>query len=337
MKMHTTIIAIVLGILLTGFSQAGSLLQTRAKLEGIKQEAEAAAAAAPANAELAAVATDKAQALASFDAAQATKFGPDWLNRWQNSSHDNPDDEAVDIYINDGPFLVGLPTISGAKKRELLAHIASKPVLVNEDMATVMLFRQHNADLADRIEEFAALLPSNGIRDTEYFRLKHLGLAGRVGPLFGREWHNFMTTADWFDIASANASFTPDVFVSMRDHLLAHSARLLIEKRKAEGQSVEGPEFDAAIAPVATALDAPKFNGLAAAVSTLGIGLAIPSPDYAGQEAVADAVASAAASNTKFTTAWGAQVPYQDGLGSVMFVKGKDAYTAWRGSLLANR
>jgi hypothetical protein len=336
MKMHTTIIAIVLGILLTGFSEA-SLLQTRAKLDGAKQEAEVAATAAPANAELVAVAADKAQALANFDAAQAAKFGANWINRWQNSSHDNPDDEAVDIYINNGPFIIGLPSISPAKKRELLAHIAAKPVLVSEDLATVMLFRQHNAELTDRIEEFAALLPSNGIRDVDYFSLKHLGLAGRVGSAFGPEWHKFMSTADWFDLASANASFPPDVFVAMRDHLLAQSARLLIENRKAAGQSIEGPEFDAVIAPVVTALDAPKFDGLAAAVSTLGIGLAIPSPDYAGQEAVANDVASAAASKTKFTTAWGAQVPYQNGLGSVMFVKGKAAYTAWRDSLLANQ
>ena len=336
MKMHTTITAIVLGILLTGFSEA-SLLQTRAKLDGAVQEAEAAAAAAPANAELAAVASDKAQALAKFDAAQAAKFGENWINRWQNSSHDNPDDEAVDIYINDGPFLIGLRSISPGKKRELLAHIAAKPVLVSEDLSTVMLFRQHNAELGDRIEEFAALLPSNGVRDADYFRLKHLGLAGHAGAVSGKEWHKFMSTADWFDLASANAAFTPDVFVSMRDHLLAQSARLLVEKRKTVGQSVEGPEFDAAIAPVVTALHAPKFDGLAAAVSTLGIGLAIPSPDYAGQEAVANDVASAAASKTKFTTAWGAQVPYQDGLGSVMFVKGKAAYTAWRDSLLVNQ
>lgn len=335
MKMHTTIAAIVLGIALAGLSQA-SILQTRSKLEGVKQEAETAAAAAPTNIELAAVATDKAKALANFDAAQTAKFGPDWLNRWQNSSHDNPDDEAVDIYINNGPFLIGLPGISPAKKRELLAHIAAKPILVSEDLATVMLFRQQNADIADRIEEFASLLPSNGIHDAGYFQLKHLGLAVRPGVASDRTWLSHMSTADWFDLASANAAFPPNVFVAMRDHLLAQSARLLIQKRKAAGQSVEGSEFASVIAPVVTALDAPKFNGLAAAVSALGIDLAIPSPDFTAQEAVTDAVASAAASKTKFITAWGVEVPYQNGLGSVMFVKGKDAYIAWRDRLLAN-
>jgi len=146
-----------------------------------------------------------------------------------------------------------------------------------------------------------------------------------------------MSTADWFDLASADAPFQPAVYAAMRDYLLAQSARLLIDKRTAAGQPVEGPEFDAAIAPVVTALDAPKFDGLAAALTALGIDLTIPSPDYTAQEAVAAAVESAAANRTKFTTAWGAQVQYQEGLGSVMFARGKAAYTAWRDSLLASQ
>ncbi len=329
MKMHTTITALILALALPC---SASLLDTRAKLQGAKQEAETAAAADPSNNELVAVAADKAQALATFDATQADTFGSDWVTRWENSEYDNPDDETVDIYINDGPFKLTLPSISGAKKKELLDHIAAKPVLVPEDLAVVMLFRQHHVGLAARIEEFAALLPSQGIRDIAYFKLKHLGLAGHKGGFV-----NQMNTADWFDLAAAEASFAPDYYAAMRDHLLAHSARLLIDKRKAAGQSVEGPEFDAAIAPVVTALDAPKFDGLADAVTALGIDMTIPAPDYADQEAVATDVESAAANRTKFTTAWGAEIQYQDGLGSVMFVKGNEAYAAWRDDLLANQ
>jgi len=239
----------------------------------------------------------------------------------------------VDIYINDGPVAIATPAISGAKKKELLEHIAAKPVLVSEDLACVMLFRQHTPGLADRIEDFAALLPSDGIRDVEYFRVKHLGLGGHLGG--GLTWTKYMSSADWFDLASADAHFPAAVYAAMRDYLLAQSARLLIDKRKAAGQPVEGPEFDAAIAPVVTALDAPKFDGLAAAVTALGIDLEIPTPDYTAQESVAATVESAAANRTKFTSAWGTQVQFQAGLGSVMFVKGKAAYTAWRDGLLA--
>ena len=335
MKLQSTIITVCLVLLLTRHSPGAPILAQRAKLEGARQETESAAAATPANAELAAVAADKVQALAGFDAAQAAKFGPSWLTRWQNSKHENPDDEAVEIYINERPYL-GVPVgISGAGRKQLVAHLAAKPVLVAEDVEAVMIARVHDAALASRIEEFAALLPSRGIRDTGYFRLKHLGLLGRKGN--GFSWTQHMTTEDWFDLAAADAPFLPVVFTAMRDHLLAHAARLLIDKRKAAGQPVEGPEFEAAIAPVVAALGAPKFGGLASVVADLGLDLEIPPMDHTAQEKVAAAAESAAAGKTKFTTAWGAQLPHQDGLGSVMFVKGEAAYTAWRDGLLQNR
>lgn len=316
-----------------------SLLENRAKLEGGKQEAEAAAAADPANAELAAVAADKAQALANFDALQAARFGADWLNRWQNSAYDNEDDEAVDAYMAGKAFDwfpgIGLGNISLAKRKELAAHLATKTPLQTEDIKTVMWMDVHNPDLADRIEEFAVLLPSRGVHDTQYFAFKHLGLLGRPGN--GLAWTQYMTTAEWFELAAADAPFQAEVFAAMRDHLLVTAAKLLIDKRKAAGQSVEGPEFDAAMAPVLAALKAPKFDGLAAAVTALGLDLTIPAPNYTLQEAVAAAVESAAANKTKFVTSWGVQMPYQHGLGSVMFVKGEAAYKAWRDGLLAVR
>jgi hypothetical protein len=189
--------------------------------------------------------------------------------------------------------------------------------------------------LAERIDEFAVLLPSQGRHDANYFAFKHLGLLGR--PEHGLGWTQHMTTAEWFELAAADAPFEAGVFAAMRDHLLVTAAKLLIDKRKAAGQPVEGPEFDAAMAPVLTALKAPKFDGLAAAVTALGIDLTIPAPDYAAQQAVAAAVESAAANKTKFVAPWGEQVPYQAGLGSVMFVKGEAAYKAWRDALLATR
>ena len=77
-------------------------------------------------------------------------------------------------------------------------------------------------------------------------------------------------------------------------------------------------------------LKAPEFDGLAVAVTSLGLDLTIPAPDYTAQEAVAAAVESAAANKTKFVAPWGEQLPYQEGLGSVMFVMGEAAYKAWR-------
>lgn len=266
MKMHTTITAMILALALPG---SASLLDSRAKLEGAKQEAEAAAVADPANAELAAVVADKTQTLTTFDATQADKFGPDWLTRWQDSEYGNPDDEAADIYIG-GKLFTGLPKLSTLKRQELLGHIAAKPLIVEEDTAAVEDIGAFHPAVEDRLDELAVHLTSAGIRGEEYFAFKHLEVLNKsdngIGP---RGFKHHMTTSEWFDLASANAHFSVDTFVAMRNHLLAHSARLLIDKRKAAGQSVEGPEFDAAIAPVVTALDAPKFDGLAEAVTSL--------------------------------------------------------------------
>jgi len=334
-KLLTIGLAIAAGIFAP--CHGASLLENRAKLEGAKVEAETAAAADPANTELADIAADKAQAIADFDAVQEGRFGANWLTRWQNSAYDNEDDEAIDIYIAGNPFDwfpgMNLGTLSIAKRKELATHLASKTPLEIEDINTVLWLDIYNPDLADRLEEFAVLLPSQGAHDAYYFAFKHLGVMGREGR--GPAWMQHMTTAEWFELAAADAPFQPEVFTAMRDHLLVTAAKLLIDKRKAAGQPVEGPEFDAAFAPLLAALKAPKFAGLAAAVTALGLDMTIPASDYTAQEAVATLVENAAANRTKFATAWGAQVPYQSGLGSVMFVKGEASYNAWRAGLLA--
>lgn len=338
MKLHTLLtIGLVLATGILTPCHGASILESRAKLEGAKLEAETAAASDPANTELADVAADKAQALADFDAFQETRFGAGWLTRRQNSAYENEDDEAIDIYIAGNAFAwfpgIALGSISVPKRMELAAYLAIKTPLQTEDINTVLWMDIYNPDLADRTEEFAVLLPSQGVHDAQYFAFKHLGLMGRPGRGFA--WTQHMTTTEWFELAAADAPFQPEVFTGMRDHLLVTAAKLLIDKRKGAGDSVEGSEFDAAFAPVLAALKAPKFEGLAAAVTALGIDMTIPTPDYTAQEASAAAVESAAANKTKFATTWGAQVPYQSGLGSVMFVKGEAGYKAWSDGLLA--
>lgn len=332
-------IGLTFGLGITAPCHGASLLENRAKLEGARTEAAAAAAADPANTELADVAADKAQAIADFDAVQATRFGANWLARWQNSAYDNEDDEAIDIYIAGNPFEwfpgIALWNLSVSKRKELAAHLATKTPLQTEDINTVLWMDIHHPGLADRIGEFAVLLPSQGAHDANYFAFKYLGLVGHPGH--GLAWTQHMTTPEWFELAAADAPFQPEVFAAMRDHLLATAARLLIDKRRAAGQPVEGPDFDAALSPVLAALKAPEFDGLAASVTALGLDMTIPALDHTAQEAIATAVEHAAANKTRFATSWGAQRPYQEGLGSVMFVKGEVAYKAWRDGLLGTR
>jgi hypothetical protein len=341
MKTSKTIAIIALATAtLAPFAQA-NLLEQRAKLEAAKTQAEAASTANPNDEELVKATETKAQALTTFDAGATDKFGSAWLERWQNSTYPNPDDEAADIYISGQVFNPGAPPsvgISTAKQRELLAHIAAKPTLVREDLLFVTSISIYSPEVADRLEDFATLRPSGGIRGQEYFMLKHITLLKKPnGGMGARAFTRHMTIAEWFDLASAEAHFTPDTFNAMRNAIIATTARLLIDQRRAAELPVEGPEFDAAFAPVLNAIKAPKFEGLAAAVESLGLDLVIPAPDFAAQQGVADAVADAATRNSTFWSAWDTQHSFQDGLGSVMFIMGEAAYSEWREALLQPR
>jgi hypothetical protein len=341
MKTSKTIAILALATALLSPLSHANLLAVRAKLETAKSQAEAAATANPTDEALVKAAETKAQALTTFDTGASEKFGSDWAERWQNSDYANPDDEAADIYISGKVFVPSAHPhvqISGAKQREILAHIAAKPELVREDLAFVQSTSFYSPEVAARIDGLAAFLPSRGIRGEEYFGLKHITLLKKPNNGIGnRAFTRHMTLAEWFDLASSEAHFSPDTFNAMRNAIIATTARLLIDKRRAEGLPVEGEEFNAAFAPVLDAIKAPKFNGLEAAVSALGINFVIPTPDFSAQVATAELVAEAATRNATFLSAWDSATKFQDGLGSVMFVMGEAAYREWREALLQPR
>lgn len=334
-----TIIAIA-SALLAPLSNA-NLLVTRSKLEAAKAESQTALAAKPDDPALVAASALSEKRLNDFDAGAISKFGENWIERWQNSKYPNPDDEAADLYISGKVFsLPGLhrPSISPIKQREILEHIAVKPTLVSEDLAFVTFSKFYNKDVAARLEDFAALLPSKGIRGEDYFILKHITLLKKnTNGMESKGFVLHMNLVEWFELASAKAHFSPHTFNAMRNAIIATTARLLIDKRRAAGLTVEGPEFDAAFAPVLAAIKAPKFTGLAEAVAALDIGITIPTLDFSAQEATANEVADAATRNATFMTAWDTPLGFQSGLGSVMFVMGESAYREWREALLQPR
>lgn len=341
MKTSKTIAIIALATALLSPLSHANLLAGRAKLETAKSQAEAAATANPDDEKLAKTAESKANALTTFDTGASDKFGSDWIERWQNSDYANPDDEAGDIYISGQAFDTGSPAavkLSAAKQREVLVHIAAKPELVKADLAFVRAVSIYNPEVAARLDEFATLLSSRGIRGEEYFNFKHMAVLKKPHSYpINLAFHRHMTIVEWFDLASAEAHFTPHSFNAMRNAIIATTARLLIDQRRAADLPVEGPEFDTAFAPVLNAIKAPKFEGLAAAVESLGLDLVIPTPDFAAQQEVADAVADAATRNSNFWSAWDTQHSFQDGLGSVMFIMGEAAYSEWREALLQPR
>ena len=270
------------------------------------------------------------------------RLGEGWKDAWRKSTSTHPDDQLVDIYISKGGFPVmesdkyALKGVSVGKRQEWLAHIGGKTKLTKDDFSVVKALSMYNSATAARADEFAQFLSTGAdVRGEEYFQflIGNLEVRGLRKP---GVWQSGLKTEEWFTLASAGAHFSPVTFATGRDTIAMRAARLLVEKRKAEKLSIEGAEFDTAFAPILDALKTPKFSGLSAACKTLGIDMELPSNiDWTAQEAVAATVISAAERNGKFVTPSGAEVSYDAGLGSVMFIKGESAYNAWRAETIA--
>lgn len=267
-------------------------------------------------------------------------LGDGWRARWQASKLADPDDELVAMYkvapLNfrvpgwPGPHMIGRVSLAG--RLELLDFIAAKPTLTTMDLDVISFINIYRPAIADRMADIAALLPSGGIRGEEYYAFRNKHVLVRPGA-----WLASMKVSEWIDLAMQPAHVSPSTFTAGRDKVMLKLARLMIEKRQAQGLPTEGAEFDAAFAPVVAALKAPKFAGLREIVSGLGLPIELPTElDWSAQEAVAAVVQDAAERNGTFLTSWGATVPYSEGLGSVMFVKGETAYEAWRQATIAN-
>lgn len=271
----------------------------------------------------------------------ATLIGPDWREAWAASTLPDPDDILADRYMA-APFDLRpiwkfsaggiIQAISPTKRVELLDFISAKPVLTAMDVEVIRYARIHRPGIAARMTEIATFLSSGAIRGEDFYQFRNTYVLCRPGG-----WVSNMKVSEWIDLAMQPAHFSPSTFTAGRDKVMLKLARLMIEKRQAQGLPTEGAEFDTAFAPVVAALKAPKFAGLREIVSGLGLPIELPTElDWSAQEAVAAVVQDAAERNGTFLTSWGATVPYSAGLGSVMFVKGEAAYEAWRLATIAN-
>ena len=293
----------------------------------------------------AAQATVKTKEEKAFKDQYTSSLGEGWKDTWRNSTLPRPNDHLVEIYIEKGDFPINnfflqpLESLTVLKKQELLTYIGGKTKLTKNDFIVVKTLSKYNASTAARKDDFVKFLNCGPeIKGEEYFKFLISNLEVRGLRKFNI-WQSALKTSEWFTLASANSHFSPVTFATGRDAIAMKAARLLLEKRKAENLSVEGKEFDAAFAPILDALKAPKFAGLAAACATVGIdmdltissaNIASTNIDWSAQEAIAATVIAAAERNGKFITAWGVELGYEEGLGSVMFIKGESAYNTWR-------
>ena len=276
-----------------------------------------------------------------------SRLGEGWKETWRKSTLTHPNDHLVDIYIEKGGFSIEVSDyyllsntrgmMSAGKKQEWLTHIGGKTTLTENDFMVVKLLSKYNPATAARAADFAVFLSTGAdVRGEEYFRfvISNLEVRGLRKP---GVWQSGLKINEWFTLASANAHFSPITFATGRDAIALRAARLLVEKRKAENLSVGDEEFNVAFAPIIEALKTPKFSGLAAACETLGIDMELPQNiDWSAQEAIAEHVVDAAERNGKFVTPKGIEFSYDEGLGSVMFIKGESAYNTWRAETIAN-
>lgn len=274
----------------------------------------------------------------------AKLIGPEWREAWEASKLPDPDDLLADRYMQK-PFdlrpvwkmdaIALMQSISLLKRAELLDHIAVKPTLIAQDIEVIRYAGIHRPGIAARMAEIAKFLPSGGIRGEEFYQFRNIHVLCR--NLSPNAWLSTMKVTEWIDLAMQPAHVSPATFTAGRDKVMLKLARLLIEKRQAQGLPTEGAEFDTAFAPVVAALKAPKFAGLREIVAGLELPITLPSDlDWSAQEAVAATVQEAAERNGNFITSWGESVSYAQGLGSVMFIKGEAAYEAWRLATIAN-
>lgn len=369
MKLLTTIAAFILAIphaahadTLLDVDLARKAAQTAAQVkfdaaviawEEIREDYETAVAANNVTPEMKAEASDALKLISGtrrklLDATQQAEIldymlGEGWRARWQASQKPNPDDEIVEVYkvspVRGGSVKSYTASLDGLLKRmtlnarlELLDVIGAKPTLTIEDFYMVKAIRMYRPSVAARMNELAVFLPAGTIRNEEYYRFRNMFVLCRPGDGLAT-----MKVDEWIDLAMQPAHISPQTFIAGRNKLMLKLARLLIEQRKAANMSTEGEEFDAAFAPIVVALKAPKFDGLSEAVASLGLPIDIPATlNWAAQEAVAAVVEEAAERNGQFTTSWGKTVGYNDGLGSVMFVKGEYDYESWRKVTIAN-
>ena len=129
-----------------------------------------------------------------------------------------------------------------------------------------------------------------------------------------------MTVGEWLLLATSD--YDAGVYKLMQDGILAKATEALIEKKIKLGEAVDGPDFDAALAPVVTALNAPLFEGLAAALLPLDIKVTMPDCAAVVEKTPRRIVAIERRSVS--------EAEAKKSLGTVMFVKGVTAYNAWK-------
>ena len=262
------------------------------------------------------------KALADMDAKYTAILGKGWLERLQQSDR-SEGEEIVGAYIAGPPFDYPWPTINATAAGKLHAYLLAKPVLTNDDLKMVRTaFGPRGVPaLEPRMAELLALMP--GPRTFDYYDLKYRCIMTASKNV--SEWTLLLTPEEWLDLSTGD--YDAATYGMIRDNLLRIVTKAMVETRAAANRNTDGPEFDAAMAPVVAALGAPLFGGLQEA--TKEIGLDLVAPDYTDTVTRANLLAASIERRTV------GESDAKKAIGTLIFVKGVAGYNEWKNSIQA--
>ena len=265
--------------------------------------------------------------IADFDAKMDQRYGTKVMAALIAADAQTPEKEAAvlaDLYIA-GKFKptltekgkssghAGLPLnqLSRKKRSEVLAHIAAKPtieaadakMLVGVSPAECQMLKAREADI------LAALPSSCKAREV----LKYTKFAPKNDTLLG------MRTPQELLNKTYRKNLSGKEYNALRKEMLARCTGAMTRSRRAANLPNDDAAFNAAMAPILAALNAPLWQGLKEATSRLGIDITVPDCT----ELTAWAAKTCAAMEGRKIS----DVSKCDG--SLMFVKGTEEYKSW--------
>ena len=260
--------------------------------------------------------TDQAE-VEAYDAAKDKQLGDGVMAGLVAANALTPAAESValsDLYLEDKlkpsvNYLIMWDKVPLEKKQAVLNHLAAKPVITADEIGILnrMPYMECPA-LKARQDEILALIPEQSL---QRYQIKYTKFAPGTNYLSDTTPQELMKC-----IAGIRNALDYD---RLRKEVLARCIGAMTRSRRAANLPNDATSFDAAMAPILAALNAPLWDGLRAATSELDIDLT--APDYTMlTESLTKRCTDLEERKITDATSFA---------GSLMFWKGTEKYKSW--------
>lgn len=267
------------------------------------------------------------EAVATFDKEKDKLYAKDGtgvmagLVAAESAARGSANGEMVKLYVDDkltpdGAEAIHWGDVPKDQRKAAIGYIASKKTIDKGDLAVIRrLSGDHYPELKPREADILGLIPK-----TSAERYK-LGLKLFSEHAAAGNWeHKFekhIKDQEILDLlGGVHTAFWYDAF---RKEMLARCIGAVTRTRRAAKLPNDSKSFDAAMAPILTALNAPLWDGLPAAVAQYG--MILTTPDYSGL--VGDLTNRCNKLDERKITDTASFA------GSMMFWKGVEGYKSW--------